>query len=215
MKRIAKVLLIAGVLFLAAVYALGYHGARSFGSRLSSLPDPAEVVQLARSLSGTPYDPLMGTYGNIGAKAGFIVCSDVPNLAYGEAGYSLQAMLEADFKAHPNAYNTANGNEPGNPYFHRRARNLFAYFNANKRILPPDSKPHVGDLAFYHQNPGTYASHVALVTAVDGDSYRVMESAPETIVAQEVEGSSPRNRGWKLMGFGRMYPEQPLQTTRP
>lgn len=186
------------------VYALGYHGLRSFGSQLTQLPDPNAVVKHARSLTGTPYDPFMGEHGNIGAKVGFIVCSDVPNLAYGLAGYSLQAMLEQDFKIHPTAYNSADGNVPGNPYFHRRARNLHAYFQANGRALPPESAPKVGDLVFYRQNPNSFVSHVTLVTAVQGKNYWVMESAPDTILAQEVRGDSPIERGRLLVGFGRM-----------
>lgn len=205
MKRIAIATLMTCLILLGGVFAVGYHGVRSFGSQFNQLPDPKELVRNALSLSGTPYDPLMGMYGNAGAAAGFIVCSDVPNLAYGLSGYSLQAMLEADFKVHPAAYNTANGNKPGNPYFHRRARNLYAYFQANGRVLPPNSLPGVGDLVFYRHVPASYVSHVALVTAVEGNTYRVMESAPKTFFAQEVSATSPMSRGWLLVGFGRMY----------
>ena len=134
--------------------ALGYHGPRLFAGvaasdAASSLPALAEVVAHARSLAGVPYDPLMGTHGNIGADAGFIVCSDVPNIAYGLAGYSLQTVLERDFVRHPAAYRSDHGNVPGNPYFHRRARNLFAYFRVNGRVLAPDALPRAGDLAFW------------------------------------------------------------------
>lgn len=207
MKRVTAIFFVIAFVCCGILYAIGYHGKRSFGSQLAALPAASEVVKRAKELSGTPYDPLMGAYGNIGATAGFIVCSDVPNLAYGLAGYSLQAMLEEDFKVNPSAYNTANGNVPGNPYFHRRARNLYSYFQANGRALPSDALPRVGDLAFYRHNPKSYVSHVALVTAVEGNHYRIMESAPETILAQEVSGKSPVDRGWLLAGFGRMYPD--------
>lgn len=209
-KRIVLALTLIGVVFAVALYAIGYHGERSFVSGVDQLPDKERVVTHARRLKGTPYDPLMGGLGNVGASAGFIVCSDVPNLAYGLAGYSLQSMLEADFKMHPSAYPTANGNEPGNPYFHRRARNLHAYFKANGRALPPEARPKVGDLAFYDHDRTGDISHVALVTAVEGDNYLVMESAPETFFAQELPGTSVIDRGWLLIGFGRMYPDSPL-----
>ncbi len=205
MKRIFIALLLIAVVLAIAIYTIGYHGERSFASRVDLLPEAGSVVTHARSLQGIPYDPLMGGLGNMGAKAGFIVCSDVPNLAYGLAGYSLQSMLENDFKIHPSAYQTANGNEPGNPYFHRRARNLHAYFKANGRALPPDAMPKVGDLAFYDHDKTGGISHVALVTAVEGGNYLVMESAPETFFAKELSGASVIHRGWRLIGFGRMY----------
>lgn len=211
MKRVTIALLLVAVVFAVLIYAAGYHGARSFSSRVDALPEVESVVAHAHSLSGAPYDPLMGTHGNIGASAGFIVCSDVPNLAYGLAGYSLQSMLEGDFKTHPLAYDTANGNEPGNPYFHRRARNLYACFKANGRAVPPSATPKVGDLAFYHHDLTGGISHVALVTAVEGGTYRVMESAPETFFAQELPGTSIINRGWLLIGFGRMYQDSQKQ----
>lgn len=208
-KRIFIALLLVAIVFAIVIYAAGYHGERSFTSRIDLLPEAKSVVSHARSLKGAPYDPLMGGLGNVGAKAGFIVCSDVPNLAFGLAGYSLQSMLEDDFKVHPSTYQTANGNEPGNPYFHRRARNLHAYFKANGRALPPDARPRVGDLAFYDHDLSGGISHVALVTEIDGDSYHVMESAPETFFAQELPGASVIRRGWLLIGFGRMYPDAP------
>jgi uncharacterized protein YijF (DUF1287 family) len=195
------IILIAG----AVIYAKGYHGIRTFSCQSTTLPDVAQVVDHARSLRGTPYDPLMGSHGNLGARAGFIVCADVPNLAYGLAGYSLQSLLEQDFRIHAAAYNPANGNVPGNPYFHRRARNLYAYFQVNGRLLPPGATPRVGDLVFYHHSGRSFIAHVALVTEVSGNSYRVMESAPDTVFAGEVAGTSPVDRGWGLAGFGRMY----------
>jgi uncharacterized protein YijF (DUF1287 family) len=190
---------------MAGAALLGYRGERSFTDASAALPDVGRVIAGARRLAGTPYDPFMGEHENIGAKAGFIVCSDVPNIAYGLAGFSLQKMLERDFSLHPQAYNSAYGNQPGNPYFHRRARNLYAYFQANGRLLPPGANPAAGDLVFYRGSSDGYISHVSLVTAVDGAGYRVMESAPETVLAQEVPGASPIARGRLLAGFGRMY----------
>jgi hypothetical protein len=80
-----KIILFAGAVLLATLiglYAAGYHGQREFPvANSSTLPSSEQVVSNARRLGGTPYDPLMVRYGNIGAKAGFIVCSDVPNIA--------------------------------------------------------------------------------------------------------------------------------------
>lgn len=205
LKRTAAVTLLVVAIVVLVIYATGYHGRRSFKGGTSTLPEVGSVIEHARSLAGVVYDPLMGKHGNIGAATGFIVCSDVPNLAYGLAGFSIQTMLEDDFMIHRTAYDSANGNKPGNPYFHRRARNLFAFFEANSRLIPAGAMPAVGDLAFYRHDPKSYISHVALVTSAGAGTYSVMESAPETVFAQEVPGASPINRGWLLAGFGRMY----------
>lgn len=187
-----------------AVFSLGYFGERSFDSG-NNLPTVNSVVESARSLRGSPYDPLMGMYENIGAKLGFLVCSDVPNIAYGLAGYSWKTVLEDDFRIHTSAYDTSNGNTPNNPYFHRRARNLYNYFKANNRLKIKNYTPSIGDLVFYRKNSKGYIAHVTLVTEVGPDNYSVMESAPRTILAQEVDGKSPLERGWIFAGFGSVY----------
>lgn len=204
MKRVLLSLLVGVIGLPLLIYGLGYHGERDFREP-GALPAPREVADRARQLIGAPYDPLMGTHGNIGASAGFIVCSDVPNIAYGLAGFSLKQMLARDFARNPSAYDTRDGNRPGNPFFHRRARNLYAYFAGNGRILPPSATPSVGDLVFYRGRPGGYISHVALVTAVTGSGYRMVESAPKTLWAREVDANGPVERGWIPAGFGRMY----------
>jgi uncharacterized protein YijF (DUF1287 family) len=188
----------------AIIYVLGYHGQRDFRGG-GNLPSAQSVAEKARQLVGTPYDPFMGGYGNIGASAGFIVCSDVPNIAYGLAGVSLREMLEKDFAVHPRAYDSRDGNRPGNPFFHRRARNLYAYFKANGRLLSPSAIPTTGDLVFYRSRPGGSVSHVALVTEVGETGFRIVESAPKTVLAMEIDGESPMDRGWLPAGFGRMY----------
>jgi hypothetical protein len=207
-KKMILVLSLTMLALLAAAVFLGYHGQRSFTDGALTLPPVGSVVSNAHRLAGAPYDPLMGRHETIGDMMGFIVCSDVPNLAYGLSGYSLQAMLERDFKQHPTAYDTTNGNVPGNPYFHRRARNLYAFFRANGRLVPPEARPAPGDLVFYRGSAKRYVSHVTLVTAVEGASYRVMESTPETVFAQEVSGASPIERGLEVVGFGRMYQDR-------
>lgn len=207
MKRVLLLLTAIVIVLPLVVYSLGYHGRRDF-TALGELPAPGTLAERARELVGTPYDPLMGMYGDIGASAGFIVCSDVPNIAYGLAGFSLRRMLERDFARSPSAYDTRDGNRPGNPFFHRRARNLYAYFAGNGRIAPPSALPSVGDLVFYRSRPGGYISHVALVTEVTGDGYRIVESAPKTLWARESGADAPAGRGWIPAGFGSMSLER-------
>lgn len=221
MQTMKKIILVVGATLLAmlvGLFAAGYHGRREFpAANAIGLPPSELVVANARRLAGTPYDPLMGRYGNVGAKAGFIVCSDVPNIAYGLSGFSLKRMLEDDCRKNPSAYNNiSEDNKPGNPYFHRRARNLYAYFKNNNRLFSSASVPRVGDLAFYSRGSTGYVSHVALVTELREKDYAVIESAPETVIAREVSGTSPLKRGWSLVGFGRMYlgsPKKVLRTT--
>jgi len=147
----------------------------------------------------------MGKYNNLGAKFGFIVCSDIPNLAYGLTGYSLRNALASDFKRNPSAYNSANGNTPSNPYFHRRARNLYAYFSSIARLEPIDYRPSMGDLAFYRNTKNGWVNHVALVSSTNQKGYSIIESAPKTVLTQEVDAESPIGRGWILSGFGSLY----------
>lgn len=201
-----KVLLAAvlPLLFVLAFLSLGYFGKRNF-ERGIILPPVDKVVASARSLRGALYDPFMGKYNNIGANLGFMVCSDVPNIAYGLQGYSWQRILKNDFAIHAKAYSLADNNTPSNPYFHRRARNLYSYFKANKRLKLENYTPAVGDLVFYKKSKAGYIAHVSLVTEVSGKRYRVLESAPKTIFVQEVEDSSPLKRGWIFAGFGSVY----------
>lgn len=203
--RKASLLAVTGLLLaIAAIYLFSYQGPRSF-STAGRLPNPQTVVHHARSLKGVPYDMLQGKFSNVGARLGMIVCSDVPNIAYGLAGYSLQTMLEHDIQIHPAAYDKEDGNAISSQFFHRRARNLYAFFKANNRLYPPDAPPKIGDLAFYRSTPTGYISHVTLVTQTTGNGYSVMESAPETVFARELSGAAPIKRGLLLAGFGRMY----------
>jgi uncharacterized protein YijF (DUF1287 family) len=205
MKKLVLVVLVVLFASLIGIYWAGYRGQRDFPGPNRAMPAPETVATNARKLARTPYDPLGGKYGDMGAKLGFIVCSDVPNIAYGLSGFSLRRMLEEDYTRNPSAYNTGDGNSPGSPYFHRRARNLCAYFKSNHRLLSAGAAPKVGDLVFYKRKSHGYVSHVALVTEVKGGDYYVMESAPETLIAHEAPASGPTRRGWILLGFGRMY----------
>lgn len=204
MKKAIGLPLIALAFILITTYLLTYKGDTKF-SELSDLPDVKLVIKNARSLSYTPYDPLMGMYENLGGRLGFIVCSDVPNIAYGQAGYSLETLLKQSYKNNPSFYNSNNGNNPSNPFFHRRARNLYAYFKSIQALMPASYQPKPGDMAFYKKTKNGYIAHVALVTQANDKGYKLMESAPKTLLAQEVDGLSPINRGWILAGFGKMY----------
>jgi len=206
MKKLAVIIIISAIIISnITVYCLGYYGERNFSILPDKLPSAEDVVRNARILKNVPYDYAMGKFNDIGSKLGFIVCSDVPNIAYGLSGYSLKSMLENDFRRNPAAYNTSNGNMPGNPFFHRRARNLHAYFRNRNLLIPPSTLPKTGDLAFYHWTPNGYISHVALVTEVHENNYKLMESAPDTYLAGETTGEAVIKRGWILVGFGRMY----------
>jgi hypothetical protein len=198
-------LALAVTAFGTLIWSKGYHGTRDFEQLSTALPLQETVVRNARSLRGAPYDPVKGGLGNIGSRLGFMVCADVPNLAFGLSGFSIKRMLEADFLVHPGAYDTSGGNRPGNPFFHRRARNMMSYFRANDRLVPPAGEPMVGDFVLYARHDGGPVEHVALVISADADQYRVFESAPNTIFAGEVDGTSPVRHGWVVQGIGRMY----------
>ena len=204
MRKIIRIIVITLTFALISLYILTYKGETRF-SELGDLPDVNLVVENSRSLSLTPYDPLMGMFENIGGRIGFIVCSDVPNIAYGNAGYSLETLLRDSFNKNPSFYDSSNRNDPSNPFFHRRARNLYSYFQSIQSLKPTSYKPNPGDLAFYRKTQNGYITHVALVTEIDEEGYRLMESAPKTILAQEVDMHSPIRRGWILAGFGKMY----------
>lgn len=203
-KKIFAVASFLSFIVIFSAYFLGYYGERSFSGG-QELPEVSQTIESARKLIGTPYDPFMGQHNNLGAKLGFIVCSDVPNIAYGIAGYSLQGALKRDFERNPSAYNSSDGNNPINPYFHRRARNLYVYFKSTGNLKGKTYVPNVGDLVFYRKNLNGYIAHVALVAETSDGGYTLVESAPKTLVAQEVDSESPINRGWILAGFGVMY----------
>jgi len=204
MKKLIGFILVVLLAVPLSLYMLMYKGEVNF-TELNSLPAVDTVIENSRSLSLTPYDPFMGQYDNIGGRLGFIVCSDIPNIAYGKSGYSLKTLLRESFKENSHFYDSRNGNNPNNPFFHRRARNLYSYFESVQSLKPSSYSPKVGDLVFYRKTKNGYIAHVALVTEVHQGGYKIMESAPKTILAQEVEMSSPITRGWLLAGFGQMY----------
>jgi len=191
------------IVSVVVIFVLGYHGPRKFLYD-SKTPTADTVIANSKKLKGTPYDPFMGGHDNIGEKLGFIVCSDVVDISYGLSGYSWRQILQNDFIRHRSAYDVRDGNNPKNPYFHRRARNMYDFFKANHRLESSAYIPSPGDLVFYRKANYGAVTHVALVTSVNNRHFMVMESAPRTLLAQEVDQTSPPSRGWVFAGFGRM-----------
>lgn len=210
--RAAKRLVVwsaAGFIFfltaaLVLLELLGYRGPRDFTELPDRLPSPETVARNARRLIGTPYDLLNGRSQNLGGRMGCIVCADVPNLAYGLSGLSLRRLLEQDFRRHPEAYDTSGGNRPGNQFFHRRARNLYAYFRANNQLIGSPDSAHVGDLVFYSHRGGGPILHVTLVTRVDSTGYWVVESSPLPFFAWEHKRESIFGYRMVVRGLGRL-----------
>lgn len=165
--------------------------------------DRAEIVAEARELIGIWYDPAQGYLNDAGGKLGFIVCMDVPRLAYSNAGTSLRRLLETDYKEHPDHYGKKDG-RPGDPYFDRRARNLYSYCRFNG-CLDMKGPPQPGDVVFMSHGPKAWISQIALVSAVQADGrYQVVEaSRDEWYVTREEDAGKMLARGWTFRGFGR------------
>lgn len=186
-------------------FKVTYHGNKTIPTpKPENQVDVAKVVSEARKLTGKMYDPLQGGVGNILGKMGFIVCIDVPVLSYQNAGYSIKRTLIADFKKHPSYYDTREDNNPGNPFFHRRAKNLYLYCKVNGRLIDVKQGPEVGDVVFYKSGTERYPSHVALVSKVDPEGYWVIESTAVTILSKELDHKDIEARGYTTMGFGRI-----------
>lgn len=145
------------------------------------IPNKKDVAEAADKLVGTLYDPLKGGYGNIGGKMGFIVCIDVPRIAYAKAGIYFQNLLTNDFKAHPEHYDTQNGmNTPDTPYFFRRVRNVYDFAKGNGYFIKNSTTPEVGDIVFY----GRY--HATMVVKVYSDgTYDEVEAHPKLIFVKK------------------------------
>jgi len=158
-----------------------------------------DMVNAANSLVGTLYDPLKGGYGNIGGKMGFIVCIDVPRIAYEKAGIYFQYLLTEDFQNHPEHYDIQNGmNTPDTPYFFRRVRNVYDYADGNGYLIHKSKTPAVGDIVFY----GRY--HAAMVTKVyNNGTYDEVEADPKLIFVQK-----HIHKKWQPRDVGRILPNE-------
>ncbi|MGE5480713.1 MAG: DUF1287 domain-containing protein [Chloroflexota bacterium] len=159
------------------------------------VPNAQDIAENARKLKGTFYEYFKGLYENIGGKAGFLVCYDVPRIAYRKAGLSLDVLLREDYAKNKDNYNPEKGiNLPNTDYFFRRTRNLYAYCEGNGKLIKNCLKPRPGDVLFY----GRY--HITLVIEVNPDgTINEVESAPETIFITE-----HKNKKWRPMDVGRL-----------
>lgn len=207
LKRVllcSAALLVAGSVFLYAfARAHAYKGPDAEPAVWNPAVDRAAVVAEARKLIGVMYDPVQGMYGNYGGRMGLIVCMDVPRLAYRNAGASLRRLLEDDWRAHPGRYHKRDGG-PGDPYFDRRARNLYTYCRRNG-CLDMIGPPKPGDVVFMSSTPNAWISHIALVTDVEADGgYKVVESSRDDLyLTREHDAARMFGRGWVFRGFGR------------
>lgn len=154
-----------------------------------------DIVKNAKQLKGIFYDYFKGRYNNIGGRLGFLVCIDVPRIAYSEAGIHFNRILEKDFQVNSEFYDTEDGiNTPASPFFYRRVRNYYSFFEANNKLIRDCEQPQAGDLVFY----GKY--HVALVTGVHHDgTYDEIETAPWTGFVVEHQ-----NKKWVPIDVGRI-----------
>ena len=204
---------LAAAILSAALVGLGVYASRTGRLYRGDVREPgawngdvdrSRVVSEARKLIGVWYDPLQGYVGNLGGRAGLIVCTDVPVIAYRNAGASIKRLLESDYKAHPDRYGKRSG-APGDPFFHRRARNLYTWCKGNGRLdeLGP---PRPGDVVFLSRAPLGTVSHIAVVSQVRADgSYSVVEASCDYFYAtREVEDFDLSRRGWFFRGFGRV-----------
>ena len=165
--------------------------------------DRGKVVAEGRRLVGVWYDPLQGYFNNLGGRFGFIVCMDVPVIAYRNAGTSIRKLLETDYAAHPEHYKKSDG-RPGDPYFERRARNLYTYCKFNG-CLDMQGPPAPGDVVFMSHSAAGGIAHIALVSSVEPDGrYRVVESSPYNgYTTAEMDGETMLDEGWLFRGYGR------------
>lgn len=198
-------LLVSAAAAAFAVFAPGhvYRGPAAEPAAWNPAADRGAIVAEARKLIGVWYDPAQGRFNDLGGKLGLIVCTDVPRLAYRNAGASLLRLLEADYAAHPRHYGPKDG-RPGDPYFDRRARNLYSYCKHNG-CLDLTGPPQPGDIVFMSRGPDGWISHIALVSEVAADgSWQVVEaSRDEWYLTRENSGEKMLGRGWAFRGFGR------------
>jgi hypothetical protein len=159
------------------------------------VPDVPDIVAAALAEVGRPADPLMGKYGNLLGRAGFVVCVDIVADAWLAAGRPLAALLADTAGAHPEDFTLSADNSPDDPAFPRRVRNLRDLFAHEPRLVL-DTRPQPGDLAFYGR------SHVALVTGLRGADYDVVEAYD--VFSGVRAGCVVETRGFGDVVFGRV-----------
>ena len=200
-RKIISILLVLIVfVILVGTYILLFHTYKGDPPGSLNYPqkdnvDVNDVISNARKLKGVFYDQLQGSFNNIGGKSGFLVCCDIPNIAYAQAGFSFEKFLKDDFSSHPEHYNTRNGtNTPSTIFFYRRVENFYAYCKYNNKLIINCESPKVGDLIFYGQ------SHVSLVSEVhsDGTINEIETNRGTIFVVEHV------NKKWTNQTVGRV-----------
>ncbi len=73
-------------------------------------------------------------------------------------------LLEADYKLHPDHYGKRDG-RPGDPYFDRRARNLYSFCKFNG-CLSLKGPPEPGDVVFMSHSETGWITHIARVSSL-------------------------------------------------
>lgn len=186
----------------AAARGRFYRGPRDEPAAWTARVERAKIVEEARGLRGILYDPLQGLFGDWGGRLGLIVCMDVPVIAYRNAGASLRRLLEEAHAAHPEYFDSRDG-RPGDPFFHRRARNLYAYCRGAGRLRLAGS-PKPGDVIFFSRGKNGWISHIALVSSVDHNGRcQVVEASRDYLyVTREVPLEDVMRRGWVNRGYG-------------
>lgn len=127
---------------------------------------------------------------------------DVPVIAYQNAGASLRILLESNFRVHPEHFNPRDG-RPGNPFFHRRARNLYHFCKSTAR-LKLGGPPQPADVVFFSREDKGAITHIALVSEVspDGQVSVVEASRDYWYLTRETLLDDVLRRGWIFRGFG-------------
>ncbi len=116
----------------------------------------AAASTYGRSMTGKLFDPLVGRWGGVLAKIGFVECTDVPVRAYQAAGVPIKILLRRSASEHPEWFETSPDNLIGNRLFFHRAWNYLSLFR-NHTALTVGTEPQTGDWVFYGKK------HVGLV----------------------------------------------------
>lgn len=122
--------------------------------------DQTDVLQSAEAYLATRPKYKSVYYGETGYPTdGFGVCTDVVAFALKGAGYDLMALLDADVRAHPEAYGI---DEPDAAIDFRRASNQKVFFDRNAISLTLDTADPTawqgGDIIMYD-------NHVAIASS--------------------------------------------------
>lgn len=202
MKKRYRILIIPAIfLFIFAyVFTVGrYQGVHPgeigpvYGVNASTNADM--VIEKARQLKGVVYDFSQGSLDNAGGKAGFIVCVDVIDIAYSQAGFPFEEYLKKDYLKNKDSYALKGSyNAPDTPFFFRRVMNYYTYCDNNGLLIKQCTKPQKGDLVFYGKK------HITLVSQYNDDgTYNEIEAIGSGVIVQE-----HINKKWETKDVGRI-----------